>query len=178
MRTAAELDALLDHVRAAPRGSGTIELVARRPGKGEREIVESAELDPVRGLVGDRWSISGKLAQQLTLMNARAIGAIAGEPTAWPPAGDQLYVDLDLSIEHLPAGTQLEVGSAIVEITDKPHTGCVKFAARFGADARRWVDSPLGLALRLRGANARIVVAGSVRRGDRIRRCEPARTVV
>ena len=91
-----------------------------------------------------------------------------GSRERWPLAGDQLYVDLDLSVENLPAGTRLAVGDAVVEITPEPHTGCAKFSARFGTDALKFVNKPPGRELRLRGVNARVVTPGTVRPGDAI----------
>jgi MOSC domain-containing protein YiiM len=163
----------LDGVRAAPSDAGTLELIVRRPEVGEREVLGLAELDLAGGLVGDSWSRRGKTPNpkaQITLMGARAAALIAGEPERWPPAGDQLFVDLDLSGENLPPGTRLSIGSAVLEISDLPHRGCGKFTARFGTEAREFVNSPDGVALNLRGVNARIVEGGTVRRGDTVRK--------
>lgn len=175
--TPTELEAGLDHVRAAPRGAGVVELIVRRPVEGERDVVEVAELDLEEGLVGDSWKARGRSGgrpantnAQLTVMNARATALFAGERERWPLAGDQLYVDLDLSGEHLPPGTQLEVGTAVIEVTAEPHTGCKKFSARFGLEALRFANSPDGRALNLRGINTRVVCPGTVRAGDAIRK--------
>ena len=172
--TRAELEAGLEHVREAPRGNGSVELVIRRPVEGERELLDAAHLDLAEGVVGDRWS-RGKHGRapdpetQLTLMSARAVDLVAaGERDRWALAGDQLYVDLDLSEEHLPPGTRLRVGTALIELTPPPHTGCKKFVRRFGHEAMLFVNSPEGRALRLRGANARVVEPGVVRPGDAI----------
>lgn len=173
----AELEAGLDHLRAAPRGEGVVELVVRRPAEGEREVVEVAELDLEDGLVGDSWRSRGRSGgrpsnanAQITVMNARATALVAGDRERWPLAGDQLYVDFDLSGEHLPAGTRLELGSAVIEVTADPHTGCKKFSSRFGLEALMFVNSPDGRALNLRGINTRVVQPGIVRVGDAIRK--------
>jgi len=177
-RPLAELVAALDQVRAAPRDAGTVAFIVRRPEQAAREILDAAELDPVHGMLGDRWVSSpskrttdgrANPEQQLTLMNVRAIAALA-DRTEWPLAGDQLYVDFDLSETNLPPGTELAIGDALVVISAIPHTGCAKFTARFGSDATKWVNSDEGLALRLRGVNARILRGGSVRIGDSVRR--------
>jgi MOSC domain-containing protein YiiM len=163
----------LDQIRTAPADEGTLELIARRPVTNEREVLEEGELDVEVGLVGDCWSVRGKNPNpkaQLTLMSARAAEMIAGERERWHLAGDQLYVDLDLSADNLPPGTRLAIGSAVIEVTDAPHLGCEKFTARFGAEARELVNSPEGLALNLRGINTRVVEGGTVRRGASVRK--------
>lgn len=174
--TAAELEAGLDTIRQSPSDAGPVRLIVRRPNSGGREVVAEATLDREQGLVGDNWKRRGSRhtpdgsadsETQLTLMNARAIALVAHQQERWPLAGDQIYVDLDLSVSNLPPGTRLAIGSAIVEVTAQPHTGCRLFTARFGADATRFVNSPEGKQLRLRGVNAKIVQSGTVRVGDR-----------
>ena len=173
------LEAGLDTIRDAPQDAGTVELIVRRPTPEQREVVGEAELDPAAGLVGDCWRERGSRAtadgsahpeMQLTMMSARAAALIARTRERWPLAGDQLYVDLDLSDANLPPGTLLAVGSAEIEITDQPHTGCGKFVKRFGTDAMKFVNTPTGRELNLRGIYARIVTAGTVRTGDSIRK--------
>jgi MOSC domain-containing protein YiiM len=162
-------------VRDAPRDAGQVRLIVRRPAVGAREALVEGELDVDMGLVGDTWaeraggsSPEGMPARyaQVTLMNARYASLIAGARDRWGEAGDQLYVDLDLSIENLPAGALLSVGSAVLRISEEPHTGCAKFSARFGSPAWRLANSEEGRALRLRGANASVVTSGTVREGD------------
>jgi hypothetical protein len=174
-----ELENGLDEVRRSPKDTGTVELIVRRPTVEEREVVEEAELDPAEGLVGDNWRTRGSGGtedgsahpdMQLTLMNARFVDLVAGSRERWPLAGDQLYVDFDLGIDNLPPGTHLEIGSALVEITAEPHTGCGKFIKRFGVDAQRFVNTGVGRELKLRGIYARIVTGGTVRTGDVIRK--------
>jgi hypothetical protein len=170
-----ELEAGLDSVREAPADAGRVELVLRRPVEGERELLDVAELDTEEGVVGDRWA-AGKRGRRpdpetmLTLMSSRAAELVSGGRDRWPLAGDQLYVDIDLSEENLPPGTRLAVGDAVVEISTIPHTGCKKFVERFGKEAMLFVNSPEGRALRLRGVNARVVEGGAVRPGDEIRK--------
>jgi hypothetical protein len=173
------LEESLDHIRAAPADDGTVELISRRPAVDEREVLTEASLDVNEGLVGDTWLTRGSsrtpdgnaaLDAQLTLMNARLAAAVAGERERWPLAGDQLYVDLDISLANMPPGSRVQIGSAVIEFSEAPHTGCAKFSARFGNDALRFVNSPTGRELRLRGANCRVVVAGTVRQGDAIRK--------
>jgi hypothetical protein len=178
-RTRAELDAQLDHLRAAPVDDGTLELVVCRPALLQRQVLEVGALSCTEGLVGDTWSQrpskrtpdgSPHPDMQLNIMGSRVARLVAVTDDRMPLAGDQLYVDLDLSEAALPAGTRLAIGTAVVEITDQPHTGCAKFTERFGLDALRFVNSPVGKELRLRGANAKVVVDGEVRPGDRVRR--------
>src|SRR5712692_2904270 len=173
------LEQSLDHIREAPADGGTVELIACRPAEDERELLTEARLNTHDGLEGDTWRARGSsrtpdgaanLEAQLTLMNARAAAAIAGERERWALAGDQIYVDFDLSHNNLPPGSRVQIGSAVIEFSEAPHTGCAKFSARFGNDALRFVNSPIGRELRLRGANCRVVVAGTVRAGDAIKK--------
>lgn len=176
-RTISEIEAALDEVRGAPPDAGQVDLVVARPGPGEREVLAEGRLDPDEGLVGDNWLARGNRRSvdgsadplaQLTIINVRISRFIAVDPERRQLAGDQLHVDLDLSEDNLPPGTRLSVGSAVVEVTAKPHTGCAKFVERFGRDAMRFVNSSVGRQLRLRGLNARVVVAGLVRPGDAV----------
>ena len=179
-RTFADLEAGVDVVRQAPVGSGTLELIVARPAMEERAVLDSAELDPIVGLVGDMWSTrpardtpdhSPHPDRQLMLMSARAIALFAGDDqAAWSVAGDQLYLDVDLSEANAPAGTRFAIGSAVIELTAEPHTGCAKFSRRFGADALRFVNSPVGRELRLRGACAKVILGGTIRVGDAVKR--------
>jgi hypothetical protein len=173
------LEAGLDHIRRSPTDEGTLELIVRRPAVDEREVLEESRLDLVVGLAGDTWNIRGSTSTpdggahpeaQLAIMNSRAAALVAGSPELWALAGDQLYVDFDLSAEGLPTGSRLAIGEAVIAITAKPHRGCAKFAARFGPDALRWVNTGTGRALNLRGRHARVVVPGPIRRGDQVRR--------
>lgn len=176
-RDQAELAAGLAEVRRAPSALGRVELVVRRPEVGGRELLALGQLSQSEGLVGDNWASRGSSStpdgsahpdRQVTLMSSRAAALVAGEREHWPLAGDQLYLDFDLSEQNLPAGTRLRIGEAVVEVTAEPHRGCKKFTDRFGKYALRLVNSPEGVALRLRGANARVVVDGAVRPGDRV----------
>jgi len=175
-----QLAAGLPAILAAPREVGTLELIVRRPAENQREVLVEARLDPAEGVVGDNWRTRGSRSMpdgaanpemQLNVMGARAVALVAGTRERWALAGDQLYVDLDLSAENLPAGTRLAIGAeAVIEVTAPPHTGCAKFTARFGLPAMKFVNSPEGKRLRLRGLNAKVVQAGTVRTGDPVRR--------
>jgi MOSC domain-containing protein YiiM len=170
-----ELEDGLKAVRQSPRDEGSLRLIVSRPRVREREVLEEGLLNRSEGLAGDSWSTRGKNPHpdvQLTLMNARAIALIAQTTERWPLAGDQLFVDLDLSEENLPPGTRLAIGSAVIEVSAEPHTGCSNFVSRFGVDAMRFVNSPKGRALRLRGLNARVVQDGAIRAGDVVRKVE------
>lgn len=173
--TTEQLEAGLEAIRQSPPDGGAVRLIVRRPAIEARELTETCELDTAVGLVGDNWQVRGsrhtpdgsaQLDAQLTIMNARAAQLVAGEIERWPLAGDQLYIDLDLGVENLPPGTRLTIGTAAVEISSLPHTGCKKFVARFGLDAMKFVNSPTGRSLNLRGVNARVIRNGTVRVGD------------
>jgi len=171
-RTLSELLSGLETVREAPKEVGTLELIVARPDVNERLELASAELIVDGGLAGDRWNQGSRssLKSQLTLMNVRAAQLVAGGRSRWALAGDQLYVDFDLSPENIPPGTKLEIGSAVIEVSDQPHLGCDKFAARFGQVAREFANSPEGTAVNFRGINTRVVQAGTVRVGDAVRK--------
>jgi MOSC domain-containing protein YiiM len=173
-----DLDARLPELRALEAAEGTLELIVRRPSEGERELPASAELSMEDGLVGDRWRVSAHVhpdgtvsrENQLTLMSTRMLGLIA-EPERWLLSGDNLLVDMGLDVESLPVGSRLAIGDeVVVQISEIPHTGCAKFSARFGSDALKFVNSPEGRTLRLRGVNAHVVQPGTVSTGDAIRR--------
>ena len=165
------LTAGLDHIAASPKDAGPLALIVRRPRAEVREVVQEGILSLADGLVGDRWRAGmgpGDHAPdtQITIMNARLAALIAQDDQRWPLAGDQLYVDLDLSQQNLPPGTRLSVGSAVLEVVAEPHTGCRKFVARFGLDAMKFVNSPTGRQMNLRGIYAKVVQAGTIRQGD------------
>ena len=177
--TRTELEAGLEAIRSAPRDGGIVQMIVRRPATGEREILERGEVDIVEGLVGDTWRSRRNPhtpdglphpETQVTIMGARAIALMATDTSRWPLAGDQLFVDLDLGLENLPPGTRLEIGSALLEVSAEPHTGCGKFMQRFGVDAMKFVNSPVGRTLCLRGINAKVVRNGVIRLGDTARK--------
>lgn len=171
-----ELEARLEYVAAAPAEYGSLVLLVRRPAIEKRELLDSGELDSDLGLVGDNWPDKGgepgDPAAQITVMNARAAALFAdsSDHSDWAWAGDQLYVDLDLSAENLPTGARIAVGDAVLEVTAEPHLGCGKFSRRFGVDALKVVNSATGRAMRLRGVNTRVVSPGRVAVGDAVRK--------
>ena len=169
------LEAGLNQILDSPPDRGRVVLVVRRPDVGKRELPDHAVLDPLTGLDGDNWLTRGSSStpdgsaspdRQVTVMNARVAELVAGGSDRMALAGDQLYVDLDLSTDNLPAGSLLAVGQAVLRVSEAPHLGCAKFVERFGPEAMRFVNSRLGRQLRLRGMNTRIVVPGTVRLGD------------
>ena len=175
-----ELNAGLSEIARSPKDRGEVRLIVRRPTIGAREVLHDAQLDTATGLVGDTWSArsSSRTADgsphpdmQLNIMNARAIALLAQSADRWALAGDQLFIDLDLTDVNLPAGTRLAIGSAVIEVTPQPHTGCDKFAGRFGVDATKFVNSPEGKRLHLRGINAKVVQSGTIRVGDIVVKC-------
>lgn len=170
-----QLEAGLDHIRQSPKNDGKLELIVRRPEVEQREVLEEGTLNVAEGLVGDNWKSRGSKSMedgsanpdmQLNIMNARTIALLAQQKDRWQLAGDELFLDMDLSDQNLPAGTRLSLGEAIIEITPQPHTGCIKFAARFGTDATKFVNSPAGKELHLRGVNAKVIQGGKIRTGD------------
>ena len=170
-----ELEAGMEHIRNSPKENGVLKLIVRRPAVDARETIYEGRLNTTDGMEGDTWKTRGSshtadgsanVNAQLTVMNSRAIALLARDEERWSLAGDQLYVDMDLSDENIPAGTQLRIGSAIIEVSAQPHSGCKKFSSRFGVEAMKFVNSPEGKRLHLRGINARVVQAGTIRVGD------------
>ncbi len=181
--TLAEMEAGLTTIRQSPKDVGVLRMICRRPNTDEREVVEEGHLDSAQGLVGDNWKARGSRStpdgsanpeMQLNVMNARVIELLAQTKERWSLAGDQLFVDFDLSETNIPPGTQLAIGDAVIEITAPPHLGCKKFSARFGPDAMKFVNSPEGKQLHLRGVNAKVIRANPVRVGDSVRKLSAA----
>jgi MOSC domain-containing protein YiiM len=174
-----ELEAGMDPIRQSPKDRGTLKMIVRRPSVDEREVLQEGELDTTEGLVGDTWKVrisvhstdgTPNINKQITIMNARTVALLAQSEEHWPLAGDQLYVDLDLSDDNLPPGTRLSIGSAILEVSADPHTGCHKFSSRFGVEALKFVNSPEGKRLHLRGINTKVLQAGTIKVGDVVRK--------
>ncbi|WP_339858313.1 MOSC domain-containing protein [Pseudohongiella acticola] len=171
-----ELKKGFQHIQGSPPDNGLVEMIVCRPDTGERSEMQSCELDREQGLIGDNWLARGykKTADgsahpdmQINIMNARAAALVAGSRDRWKLAGDQLYIDMDLSADNLPPGTQLQVGDAIVQVTGEPHLGCKKFMERFGRDATLFVNSEQGRLVNMRGINARVIKSGRVNVGDK-----------
>jgi len=174
-----QLEAGLEHIRQSPKDVGVLRLISCRPKKNEREVLAEGQLDPAQGLIGDNWKARGSRSaadgmanpeMQLNVMNARAIALIAQDLSRWALAGDQLYVDFDLSEANVPPGTRLAIGTAVIEVTAPPHLGCKKFSARFGPDATKFVNSSEGKQLHLRGVNAKVVQPGKISGGDKVKK--------
>ena len=179
--TVEDIQQNLAELGASPQDNGTVELIVCRPNQGEREVLESAELDTVEGLIGDNWKARGSRhtddgsahpQMQIAIMNSRTIQAIAQDKSRWPLAGDQLHLDLDISAENMPVGQKFAIGTTILEITEYPHTGCGKFTERFGSAATRFVNSKAGRKQRQRGVNARVLQSGTIRAGDVVKKVE------
>lgn len=176
-----ELEKGLDEIRQSPKDEGVLQLIVRRPEENGREVLEEGELDRDVGLVGDNWKTRGSSRttdgfghpeMQLNIMNSRAAALVAQDKERWQLAGDQLYIDLDLSDENLPPKTKISIGSAVIEVTEIPHTGCKKFVERFGLEAMKFVNSKVGKQLHLRGINAKVIESGTIRIGDTVKKLE------
>lgn len=177
--TTVELEAGLENIRQSPKDNSVLDMIVRRPRVEEREVIAEGRLDLVEGLEGDNWKARGSSStpdksahpeMQINIMNSRVIGLLAQEKERWQLAGDQLFIDMDLSAENLPAGTKLSIGEAMLEVTPVPHSGCKKFTERFGLEAMKFVNSPLGKELHLRGINAKVIQAGIIRMGDIVKK--------
>ncbi len=177
--TTKQIEKGLDFVLKSPKDNGEIKLIVCRPKVEEREVLVQGELDLELGLVGDCWKTRGSSRttdgfghpeMQLNLMNSRMIDLIARDKERWKLAGDQFFVDFDLSEENIPPGTRLSIGTAVIERTEIPHLGCKKFINRFGIDAMKFVNSDIGKLLNLRGVNAKVIRPGIVKTKDVIKK--------
>ncbi len=175
--TLADMEAQLDHIRQSPRDNGVLEMIVCRPAENQRRMLFEAELSVAEGLIGDSWLTRGDFRDptapanpdsQINIMNSRVTALLAKDRERWQLAGDQLYLDLDLSDVNLPPGSQIAIGTAILQVTAEPHTGCKKFASRYGTDATKFVNSPEGKRLHLRGINAKVIQSGLIRTGDSV----------
>jgi len=173
--TTMEIEQAMPQVLSVPRDVGRLEMIVRRPKTNKREVVGAGVLDKELGLVGDNWLGRGSSRtnnglghpeMQLNLMNIRFAELIAGCRERVPLAGDQLFVDLDLSSDNLPPGMRLSIGEAVIEVTAIPHLGCKKFVERFGLDAMKFANSEFGRKHNLRGINAKVVQSGRVAVND------------
>jgi hypothetical protein len=174
-----ELEAGIQSIYQSPKDNGVLKMIVRRPETDEREVIGQGELDLSEGLLGDNWRSRGSkhtmdgsanIDSQITIMNSRTIDLVAQSENRWALAGDQLYIDLDLSADNLPPGIRLAIGSAVIEVSAVPHTGCKKFSSRFGVEAMKFVNSPEGKRLHLRGINTRVVQAGVIHVGDAVKK--------
>lgn len=177
----AELNRGVSYILESPKDQGELQLIVARPAINERQVLDQAELHVEQGLVGDNWRARGNKKtpdkkadpqMQLNIMNSRVANLVAGSKDRWPLAGDQLYVDIDLSMANLPAGSRLSLGETIIEVTAEPHLGCAKFAARFGRAATLFVNSPLGKLANFRGINAKVIRGGKIGVGDMLRKLD------
>jgi hypothetical protein len=168
--TTAELEAGLDNIRQSPTDDGTLTNIFVRPEVDQRIALQQCDMSAAQGVHGDMWLRKGQadVNAQIMLINTRALALLARTPDRWALAGDQLVVDLDLSDDNLPPGQRLALGTAILEVTSKPHTGCAKFAQRFGKEALAFVNSAEGWRLHMRGICARVVQDGTAQVGDRV----------
>jgi MOSC domain-containing protein YiiM len=169
-RRLAEIERAAAELGSSPTDHGIVEMIVSRPAVDQRRVLTEGVLDVTHGLRGDSWEIRGTAGadplRQITVMNSRVLASIAGDRERWQLAGDQLIVDLDLSLDNLPPGTRLRIGESVAEVTEPPHTGCAKFAGRFGADALAWANGREGRLQRRRGMHVRVLESGTVRPGD------------
>lgn len=177
--TVETLETGLEIIRNSPQDNGTLEMIVVRPAKNQRSTLQECELSLKRGVEGDHWANgcwkslpdgSPDPDVQVTIMNSRCLKLISASSSQWPLAGDNLIVDMDLSVQNLQPGQKLSIGSAILEITSVPHTGCNNFKERFGIDSLKFISSKIGKELRLRGIYARIIRDGHIKVGDRLKK--------
>ena len=156
--------------RTRLKDDGQVALIVRRLEGGRREVLDQIVLSPDTGVPGDSWCRQSDRERdaQIAVVQADVARLIAnGQPL--PLFGDSLFLHLDLSAANLPASSRVRVGAAVLEVTPMPHNGCLKFKARFGQDALRFVSMPELRHRNLRGIYLRVIEAGEVRPGDPVR---------
>jgi len=152
-----------------PRDAGELALIVSRGDDGHRSTPDRMVLSPERGVPGDVWwrDSPAKIDSQISIMRADIARLVAnGQPLSL--VGDNLLVDLDLSVSNLPQGSRLQVGTSFLEITPEPHNGCLKFRQRFGRFALRVTADRRFKDLRLRGIYAKVMEEGEIEVGDPI----------
>ena len=158
-----------DALPNARQDEGRVTMIVRRTHGGRREVLEQVVLTPESGVPGDAWERRPNRKDEMQIAAMRTdVARLIANTQPLTLFGDNLFLDLDLSSQSLVAGSRLQVGNALLEVTPKPHTGCRKFEARFGADALRFVWLPELAEQRLRGIYMRVVAAGRVLPGDRV----------
>lgn len=174
-KTEAQLNTTIDYITKSPKEKGILKMIVARPAIDQRKILTDGLISKAEGLVGDNWKIKKSFSppgpphpeKQITLMNARCIEMLATQEDEWPLAGDQLFVDFDLSESNLKPGDILKIGSTVeLKVSALPHNGCKKFAERFGTDAVKFVNSKHGKSLHFRGINASVTQEGTIKKGD------------
>ncbi|WP_316650373.1 MOSC domain-containing protein [Ovoidimarina sediminis] len=178
-RTMAELKEAMPHILDAPKEEGRVDMIISRPDHGERTLPQRVRVTAEFGVEGDHWSRGCWMTAddgtphpevQICMMMSRVIEAIAGAPENWPPAGDNLFLEMDLTPASMPPGTRFSIGSAEFIVTPVPHNGCESFIERYGRDACVFVNTGEGKAHRLRGIYARVTRDGEIAVGDTVRR--------
>jgi MOSC domain-containing protein len=162
-----QLEKGLASLEPAPRDHGRVALLVRRVAGGVREQPARLRLTPEAGVPEDAWGRgeNPRLEAQISVMEIDVANLIAnGQPVTL--FGDNLFLSLDLSVENLPPGSRVRVGTATMEVTPKAHNGCRKFHARFGSDALRFVSKPDLRHRNFRGIYMRVVEGGDVAPGD------------
>jgi len=166
-------------IAAAPKTAGRVDLIVMRPEENARILPEKIEVTAAQGVPGDHWKRgsgyvledgSGDPDAQICMTMSGIMRAIAPDPSTWPPAGDNLFLDMDLTPANMPPGTAFAIGTAEFVVTALPHNGCQKFIDRYGRDACLFVNTGVGKALRLRGIYARVTRDGTISVGDSVRK--------
>jgi hypothetical protein len=177
--TAAELEAALPSVLAAPGGAGLVRLLCTRPQPNARAFPEVLTLSRGKGATGDYHPARPWLRLpdgspdpriEVSIMPWRVLDLVWRERDRVAHPGDNIAVDMTLAEADLPAGTRLAAGTAILRVSDVPNDGCAKWKVRYGKAAHDWITTPDHLRLRLRGLYAAIEQDGEVRIGDTLRR--------
>jgi len=170
----ADLDAALPHVLDAPKDAAPVAQLCFRPDYGLRTFPERLVLTRAGGIPGERWAKAPwmRLADgapdpriQVSILPARIRDLVCGDRLH---PGDPVIADIDVTHANMPVGTLLQLGTAVVRVSDAFNDACVKWKVRYGVEAKEWVVAHPEL--RLRGILCSIEQDGEVRLGDVIRK--------
>lgn len=173
------LQAALPSVLMAPKDSAPIEQLCLRPDIGVRNFVDEMELTRELGIPGERWNYAPWLTLrdgradpriQVSILNKQVLDLVYNDPHNMIHPGDSFIADMDFSYENMPDGTLLNIGSAVLRVSDKFNTACQKWQDRYGRDALRWIVLQGNRQYRLRGVLCEVIKDGRVKTGDLIQK--------
>jgi hypothetical protein len=167
---------------AAPKDGAAISMLCLRPERNKRRVVDEITLTRENGIPGERWKDQPWLRTedgaphpgiQVSILQQRVLDLVWRDRENTVHPGDTFIADMDLSEANLPVGQVLEIGEAVLKVSEVFNDGCVKWKARYGREAKDWITMPGHPELRLRGVLCSIERDGIIREGDILRKIDP-----